>query len=391
MVVLSNNDCFIVARSAEAKALGIADLQATFEARDLLRRHKVHIFSSNYPLYGDISRRVMDTLRDFAPAIEVYSIDEMFLDLTGVPLDLKAHARRIRETVWQHVRMPVSVGIAPTKTLAKLANRAAKMIPACAGVCVLDNPHKWEWVRQRMPVTKVWGVGNRLARRLERLGITTADQLARADSKLIRRHFSVMLERTVTELNGTPCIALEHQPQPKQQIYSTRSFGAKLTELIPIQQAITLYACRAAEKLRQQQSLASTLHVFLQTSLNEPPYYNNSILLQLPYPTDDNRLLTHYAKQAITLLYRPGYRFLKAGVGLLELSNRQNRQQDLFHPGQNLKADRLMQVVDRINQRHGRGTLFLGAEGFDKKWKMRQSYKSPRYTTCWQDLPIIRS
>ncbi len=390
VVVLSNNDGFVVARSKEAKALGIEDLQAFFKVEALLRRHGVTIFSSNYPLYGDISQRVMNTLRRFAPSVEVYSIDEMFLDFDGLQDDWKAYGQSIRDTLWQQVRMPVGVGIAPSKTLAKLANRAAKKIPQCQGVCVLDEPHKWQWLQQRTPITQLWGIAGRLARRLAEFNITTAYDLARADPKVLRRKLSVNIERMVEELNGVSCIAFDELPPAKQQIYCTRSFGEKITTLEPIQQAITLYASRAAEKLRQQESLASSLHVFLHTSPFEDGYYSNSTVVQLPYPTDDSRVIAALAKTTIAKLYRPHYRFLKAGVGLLELSPKGSQQYDLFHPGQSGKADQLMQVVDQVNHRYGRGSVFLGAEGIHKKWKMRQAYTSPAYTTRWTDLPVVR-
>lgn len=391
VVVLSNNDCFVVARSKEAKALGIEDLQAFIKAEPTLRQHGVTIFSSNYPLYGDISHRVMTTLKEFAPAVEVYSIDEMFLEFDGMQVDWNSHGQTIKDTLWKQVRMPVGVGIAPSKTLAKLANRAAKQIPKCNGVCVLDQPHKWEWLQKRTPVNKLWGIAKRLALRLAEFEIYTAYDLAKADPKVLRRKISVNIERIIEELNGISCIPLEEQPPAKQQIYSTRSFGEKLTTIEPIQQAITLYASRAAEKLRQQDSMTSSIHVFLQTSPFKDNYYSNSLVIQLPHPTDDSRIISTHAKHAIARLYRPHYEFLKAGVGLLELSEKDHQQGDLFTTGQPKKSDTLMITLDKVNQLHGRGTLFLGAEGFDKKWKMRQSYTSPAYTTRWTDIPIIRT
>jgi DNA polymerase V len=391
VVVLSNNDCFVVARSKEAKALGIEDLQTFFKAEPILRQHGVTIFSSNYPLYGDISHRVMTTLKNFAPSVEVYSIDEMFLELEGMNEDWNSYGRTIKDTLWQHIRMPVGVGIAPSKTLAKLANRAAKQIPKCNGVCVLDQPHKWEWLQQRTPVDKLWGVAKRLARRLAEFEIYTAYDLAKADPKIMRRKIGVTIERMIEELNGTPCIPMEEQPPAKQQIYASRSFGENLHTLEPIQQAITLYASRAAEKLRKQDSVTSSIHVFLQSSPFKDNYYSNSMVVQLPYPTDDSRLISTYAKYAIAKLYRPHYAFLKAGVGLLDLTDKAHSQSDLFSSGQSAKDNALMMTLDKINHVHGRGTLFLGAEGFDKKWKMRQSYTSPAYTTRWSELPIVNT
>ncbi|MCH9692195.1 MAG: Y-family DNA polymerase [Gammaproteobacteria bacterium] len=389
VVVLSNNDGFVVARSKEAKTLGIGDLEAFFKIEPLLRRHKVAIFSSNYPLYGDISHRVMTTLRQFSPEVEVYSIDEMFLDLRGLQQAWRSYGQQIRQSLWRDVRMPVGVGIAPTKTLAKLANRAAKKIPKCQGVCVLDTAKKWQWLQRRTPVDKVWGIGQRLSKRLARFGITTAQDLALANPKILRNQISINIERTIEELNGNPCFSLKEQPPAKQQIYCSRSFGEKLSALQPIQQAVATYASRAMEKLRAQQFLVKTIHLFLHTSPHEPSYYSRSTMVQTPYPTDDSRMIVQLAKQAIGALYCPRQRFMKAGIGLVELVPKSIAQGDLFTKEQSARAGEVMQALDQINQRFGRGTLFLGAEGTHKKWKMRQAYTSPAYTTCWEALPEV--
>ncbi|MCO1336626.1 Y-family DNA polymerase [Microbulbifer sp. OS29] len=389
VVVLSNNDGCVVARSKEAKSLGIPDLQPFFKIEYLLRKHGVTIFSSNYALYGDISNRVMITLRQFSPEVEVYSIDEMFLDLHGLqecPLD---YGQQIRQTLWREIRMPVGVGIAPSKTLAKLANRAAKKIPKCQGVCILDSPQKWQWLQRRTEVSDVWGVGRRLSKRLGHLDIKTAYDLAQANPKILRRHTNINIERTIEELNGVSCLSLEEQPSARKQIYCTRSFGEKLIELQPILQAVTLYASRAAEKLRAQASLVKSVHVFLHTSPHEPNYYSRSTVVQTPYPTDDTRLIVQLVKRAVSELYRRECRFLKAGVGLVELVPSSLGQGDLFTQGQPVRAGEAMQAIDHINQRFGRGTLFLGAEGIKKKWKMRQQHKSPAYTTRWDELPEV--
>jgi DNA polymerase V len=390
VVVLSNNDGFVVARSKEAKALGIGDLQTFFKVEHLLRRHNVEIFSSNYPLYGDISNRVMQILQNYSPNIEVYSIDEMFLSFHDMPFDLKDYGQNIKNQLWDHLRMPVGVGIAPTKTLAKMANRAAKKIPSCNGVCVLDEPHKWQWYLQRVPVTAIWGVAGRLAKRLEPLNIKTAWDLASANPKAVRRLTSVNLERTIAELNGEPCLALEELPPAKKQIYCTRSFGKKATELQPVLEGISLYAARATEKLRKQKHLAITMHVFMHTSPFQPNYHSVSDIVKLPYPTDDTRLITAAARQTISRLYSPGHAFLKAGVGLIEIVDRQHHQYDLLHAGQPASSDKLMQVMDQVNKTEGKGAVFLAAQGINKPWYMRQQYTSPQYTTKWRDIPIAK-
>nr|WP_246404032.1 Y-family DNA polymerase [Halomonas stenophila] len=391
VVVLSNNDGFIVARSKEAKELGIPDLEPFFKIEHMLRRNNVAIFSSNYPLYGDISDRVMETLQNFSPQIEVYSIDEMFLDLAGMQDDLKILGEEIKSRLWEHVKIPVGVGIAPSKTLAKLANHAAKKITKCEGVCVLDEQHKWEWLLKRTPVTGVWGVANRIARRLDDLRIRSAWDLATANPKVVRRASSVNLERTIEELNGRPCLALDEVPPAKQQIYCTRSFGNKATTAQPVLEAVSLYATRAAEKLRKQHHLALTMHVFMHTSPFEPNFHSSSTMAQLPYPTDDTREIVCLARAAATNLYRTGHAYIKAGVGLIELFDKKYHQYDLLQPGQSEKADKLMVMVDEINKKQGKGTIFLAAQGISKPWYMRQNFKSPEYTTRWSDFPVVRS
>jgi DNA polymerase V len=391
VVVLSNNDGFVIARSKEAKALGIGELEAFFKIEGLLRKHKVTIFSSNYPLYGDISNRVMTTLNTFSPSVEVYSIDEMFLDLTGIQEPMNSYGQRIKQTVWQHIRMPVCVGVAPSKTLAKLANKAAKTYDHCEGVCVLEEPHQWQWLQKRMPVNKVWGIGSKLTKRLAGMNIHTAYDLSRASPKEMRRHMSINIERTIEELNGHPCIPFEEQPPAKRQIYCSRSFGEKVSELAPLLQAISTYASRATEKLRKQKCLVISIHVFLHTSPHESNYYSNAITVKMPYPTDDTTVVIDAARQAITHLYREGFRFQKAGIGLIDIKPKKQLQFDLFHAGQSKKRDQLMTVLDSINSRYGKGTLHIAASGGTKKWAMRQRYLSPAYTTRWSDLPVIDS
>lgn len=389
VVVLSNNDGFVVARSKEAKALGIPDLEPFFKVEALLRKHNVAIFSSNYPLYGDLSDRVMTTLKQFSPHIEIYSIDEMFLDVRGIPAEPKIFAKEIKETLWQHIRMPVSVGVAPTKTLAKLANRIAKKIPALQGVCVMDDARKREWALKRTPVTGVWGVGKRMALRLAELQIHTAWDLAQSNAKMVRRRSNVSLERTIEELNGRACLALEELPPAKKQIYCTRSFGKKATELQPVLEAITLYATRAAEKLRMQKHLALGMHLFIHTSPLMANFHSVSRVVQLPYPTDDSREIVRLAREVVTDMYTDGHAFLKAGIGLIDLVDKKHHQFDLLHPGQAEKTDKLMLLFDKVNQRLGKGQLFLAAQGMEQPWYMRQQFTSPEYTTRWRDIPRV--
>lgn len=390
VVVLSNNDGFLVSRTKEAKAVGLGDLVPYFKVEDLIKKYGVAVFSSNYKLYGDISSRVMTTLKAFSPHLEIYSIDELFLDLEGLQHPLPEYGHLIKQTVWQHTRIPVGVGIAKTKTLSKLANRGAKTIARCDGVCVLDTDHKTEWLLKHFPVTKVWGIAGRLAARLAELGIATAWDLARSDAKTVRRRTSVNVERIIEELNGRPCLDLEEAPPAKKQIYCTRSFGKRAMTLEPILEAVSLYSARAAEKLRQQRQLVKTLHVFLNNSPFEGGYYCGSTTVQLPYPTDDTRVISEHARAAVSRLYKPGPAYMKAGIGLIELIDPCYLQQDLWEPGQSGQASKLMQLMDRINQHHGRRSVFLASQGVHQPWYMKQHHRSPEYTTSWVDLPVVR-
>ena len=242
---------------------------------------------------------------------------------------------------------------------------------------------------KRVPVTKIWGVGSRIGKRLTEHNIYTAWDLASSSPKMIRRHFSVCLERTIEELNGTTCLDLEDNPPAKKQIYCSRSFGNKPSELDPLLQAISLYACRATEKLRAQQHLVSTIHIFIHTSPHQLNYYSNSTVVKLPYPTDDSRVIVAKAKQAVRKLYRPCYKYLKSGIGLIEIMSKQHCQPDFFQPPQEKTADALMATLDNINQRYGSGAAFLAGEGIRERWPMRQQHRSPCYTTDWSDLPTI--
>ena len=253
---------------------------------------------------------------------------------------------------------------------------------------MLDAPAKWQWLLRRVPVKTVWGVGKRLAARLADMKIYTAHDLATSNAKMVRQRSSIFLERTIEELNGRSCLELEEMPPAKKQIYCTRSFGKKAETLEPILDAISLYAARAAEKLRAQKHLVICLHVFIHTSPFEPHFFSDSKTVLLPYPTDDTRLITLYARRAAEQLYKPGHLFLKAGIGLIDLIDRKHYQFDLLHAGQDAKADDLMRMLDRVNKKHGRGTLFMAAQGVSKPWYMRQQFTSPQYTTRWRDIPL---
>ena len=315
--------------------------------------------------------------------------------MSGKSEDLKIFSLEIKKRIWDHVRVPVCVGIAPSKTLAKFANNAAKKIPSASGVCVLDTPEKWDWVLKRCKATDVWGVGKKLGRRLEEVGVHTAYQLAKADPKYIRRRSSVNLERTIEELNGKVAFELEEHPPSKQQIYVTRSFGSKTSELIPILEAVSGHAAAVAEKVRSQNHLAVALQVFIHTSRFKGTFHNASTIVQLPFPTNDTREIVGLVRRTAASLYdRSGgnvHLYAKAGVGVVQMVDKKYHQYDLLSGGQSQKSDSLMRVLDDIKETQGKDSIFLGAQGVTMKTAVRHEFSSPQYTTKWSDIPLVRS
>ncbi len=395
VVVLSNNDGCAVARSNEVKALGVKMGQPWFQLKDLAKKHGIIAYSSNYTLYADMSNRVMSILAVFSPNQEIYSIDECFLDLTGYRKQNQIlYGQQIRQRVKQWTGLPVCVGVGSTKTLAKLANHIAKKNPEFNGVCDLNAislRQQEDWFR-KIEVGEIWGIGRRLAPKLHEIGIKTVLDLKTASPSQMRIRFSVVMEKTIREINGTACIELEEINPPKKQIVSSRSFGMPVSDLASIEESVSLYISRAAEKLRRQQSYAGAVHVSIRTSpFNEKePYYANGMTIALPRQTDDTRLLTKVALWGLRKIYHPGYKYQKAGVMLSELVPRQYRQLDLFSSeSADTKSGELMSVMDQINARMGRGTLKLASEGFKQLWKMKQGNKSPNYTTNWDELICV--
>lgn len=390
VVVLSNNDGCVVSRSNEAKALGIGMGVPFFKIRDLVEQQGVVAFSSNYALYGNLSARVMAVLQDFAPRQEVYSVDECFLDITGIPGSLADRGRMIKAEVQRLVGIPVGVGIAPTKTLAKLASWAAKK-HTCSGVAVMTRPEQIEALLRFAPVNEVWGIGLKMFEHLGGMGITTAWHLAQQDAKALRRMFSVTLEKTIRELRGECCYALEEGPEPKKMIACSRSFSTRVTDLAPLSEAVASYATRAAEKLRVQGAYACALQVFIQTGqFNENERrYANSATVPLLIPSSDTRDLVAAALAGLDRIYRPGFRYLKAGVVLMDLVAPGLAQTDLFAPAPRAGSDRLMAMMDRVNSEFGRGTLRPGRVPITPAWGMKRELKSPGYTSSWSDLPTI--
>lgn len=391
VVVLSNNDGCVIARSTEAKALGIGMGAAYYKVRDELRRQGVVARSSNYPLYADISNRVMRIMAEMLPRIEVYSIDEAWGDMTGVA-DPEALGQSIRERLAREIGMPVGVGISTTKTLAKLANWAAKKWKGTGGVLDLTDPVRQEKLLHLAPVSEVWGVGHRSAARLAALNISTAWDLAGFDVGTLRKTFGVTMERTARELRGVSCIDFNEGPAPKEAIGSSKMFGVRQTELPPIREALAAYVTRAAEKLRAQGSVCSTIQVGLQTQLADldGPRYANAMTLALPAPTDDTREILALAQRGLGQIYRPGYPFSKCSILLMNLSQRGEQTPDLFAPESRRGAEQLMAVVDQINQREGRGTVRIGRVPAKPAWAMRRAMLSSRYTTCWDEVIGVR-
>lgn len=393
VVVLSNNDGCAVARSNEAKALGIKMGAPWFLMRDLVQKHGVIGLSSNYTLYGDMSARVMTILADMAPRQEVYSIDECFLDLTGFR-DCIGHGREIKARIWRWTGLPVCVGIGPTKTLAKLANYVAKKRPGYEGVCdlaALSEPERGD-VLESIDVGEVWGIGGRLTAKLERLGITTARGLRDADVGSLRKSFGVVMERTVRELRGTSCLELELLAPARQEIMCSRSFGKEVREYEELRESVLTYVSRAAEKLRRQRSVASAVMVFAHTNPHKNvPQYARQLVVPLPYPTDDTLLLARAVTAGLQRIYVPGFSFKKSGTMLMQLTPKAHRQATLFEdPGKLARRDGLNATMDRINLRYGRNTIAVAGAGIGKAWKLRAENRTPPYTTDWNQLPTVR-
>jgi len=395
VVVLSNNDGCVVARSNEVRALGIRMGAPWFQIEQEARRHGILCFSSNYALYADMSARVMAVLGRFSPHQEIYSIDECYLGLAGFgSRDLVAYGQEIRHRVLRWTGLPVSIGIAPTKTLAKLANHSAKKREGFAGVCDFGqfSPRTLDALLGDIPVGEVWGVGRKSLLQLQQMGINTTLELKQANPKRIREQFSVMLERTVAELNGLPCINLEETNPDKQQIICSRSFGKPVTRLEDLSEAVSSYTIRAAEKLRLQESVAASIGVYILTNSFKPeqPQYQRSFVVPLAKPEDDTRILAQAALRGLNQIYREGYNYKKAGIVLMGLEPKHTRPQTLFDdPVSESRSARLMHLMDAINARMGQDTLTLAAAGTHQTWRMRRSRKSPDYTTRWEELPWV--
>lgn len=396
VVVLSNNDGCVIARNAEAKTVGVKMGDPYFKQKDLFRRYGVVCFSSNYELYADMSSRVMFTLEALSPRCEIYSIDEAFCDLAGVRncRVLADFGRELKDAVYQNTGLAVGVGIAQTKTLAKLANHAAKKWQRqTGGVVDLSNLDRQRKLMAALPVDEVWGVGRRISKKLEEMGIKTVLDLADTDIRFIRKHFNVVLERTVRELRGEPCLELEEYAPVKQEIVCSRSFGERISDYDAMRQAICSYASRAAEKLRGEHQYCRFISTFVKTSpfaLNEP-YYGNSASVKLITPTQDSRDIIAAATRSLDAIWKDGHRYQKAGVMLGDFFSQGIAQLNLFDDNAPRRgSEKLMEVLDHLNAKEGKGVLYFAGQGIQQQWAMKREMLSPRYTTRYEDLLQVK-
>lgn len=392
VIVLSNNDGCAVARTAEAKALGIGMGVPYFEVRDLCEANRVVVLSSNYALYGDMSRRLNAIYAELAAAVEIYSIDESFLDVTTLRArDRETFGRDLRATVLRWTGIPTCVGIGPTKTLAKLANHIAKTDPELGGVCDLTEAAAREHWLGRIGVGKIWGIGPAAAGKLSCAGLETAAQLSAMPLPLARRLLTVTGERTVLELRGFACMALEEVPPTRKGCAVTRSFATPVTSLDAMLEAVSAYATRAAEKLRRHGLEADHLTVFMHTSpfRRADPAHSGSKTVHLAEASADTLELVRAARRGAQAVYRDGFRYIKAGVIMTDLIRAGSGPQPLFEVRDRARSDRLMDALDALNGRFGRGTLAPASAGLKREWQTRFERRSPRYTTRIDELPVV--
>lgn len=391
IVVLSNNDGCIVSRSNEAKRLGVAMGTPYFKALPVIEKNNIRVYSSNYTLYADMSDRVMQTLWQFTPAIEVYSIDEAFLDLAGLQVDLTEYGREIRRTVGQWTGIPVSIGMGRTKTLAKIANRIAKKSEKTGGVLDLTDSRWIEVALERVAVGDVWGIGRRISGKLEKIGIRNALQLRDIDAEWVRKSFSVQIARTVYELRGQCCYELEQNPAPRKGIRVSRSFGKSVTQLEELKQATALYVSRAGEKLRNEGQAANVMSVFVATSrfVDKESRYFNYHATSFPVATDDTQEMLTAAMISVEKIYRSGCEYKKSGVMLSGLVPRGQVQGNLFDTKDRKRSQRLMSTLDIINRSTSAG-INWAVEGLDQPWRTKFNHRSKKFTTDWEDIPKVK-
>jgi DNA polymerase V len=392
VIVLSNNDGCTIARSQESKNLGVKMGDPAFMLKDLIKKHNIQLFSSNYTLYGDMSRRVMQTLAGFTPNLEVYSIDESFMDVGHFyKKDLNSYAWKIKYTVQEWTGIPVGIGVAKTKTLAKIANRIAKKSPKAKGVLVLQEQRHIEAALKRTEINDVWGIGRQHTKFLQKYGITTAYELAQQHDAWVKKHLTIVGLRMVKELRGEPCIELEEVAPKKQNICTSRSFGRPVTKLQELEEATATYASKCAYKLRKQASCASVVTVFVMTNrfANTAQYYN-SRTIHVPNPINSDLHLIQYANMALRSIYEEGYSYKKCGVIVSDFVPEDSLQLDLFDVADTGKHKDLMKALDRLNSRYGMATVKAAAQGIVNSWTLKREKLSPCYTTRLSDVLVAR-
>ena len=392
LIVLSNNDGCVIARSNEAKALGIRMGTPVFEIQNLILQHDIAVFSSNYTLYGDMSARIMSILSAAVPEIEIYSIDEAFLNLAGIRQPAE-FGYKLTSDITNGTGIPVSMGIAPTKALAKIANKFAKKYPKYQRVCLIDTPEKRRRALALTPIEDVWGIGRRLTGKLRQQGICTAYDFSILNPHKVRKMMTVCGERLWRELNGQLCLGLENETPDKQQICTSRSFGTMLTNPDDLREAVASFAARSAARLREQKSCAGAVMVFIQTNRfrTDLPQFVQNRVERLPVATADSIKIVHAALVALKRLFRPGFHYKKAGVILLDIVPRNAIQMNLFSPHDTAKSERLMAAIDKINGGSNSGQIRLAAEGFGRNWRLRRERLSPCYSTDLKQIIEIKS
>lgn len=392
VIVLSSNDGCVISRSNEAKALGIKMGQPFFQVQELVRRYNVTIFSTNFILYNDMSQRVMNTIRDMAPAIEVYSVDEAFLDLSGIQQgNLQTLGHEISRIVKRNTGIPVSVGIAPTKTLAKIASKLCKKYPKLQGACYMHRPCDIEKVLRNFPVEDIWGIGRKYSKMLNSAGIYSAYDFSQRPASWVKLKMGITGQRTWNELNSIACLDLETAPSDQQQICTSRSFSKEITDFEELHTAISSFAATCSEKLRNQHSVCREINVFIYTNrfrTDLPPHYDNKII-RLEVSTDSSLEILEQASLALQQIFTHGVGYKKAGVILMGITPKQGQQLTFFDTVDREKHSRLMLALDRVNKTNGRGTLLLAAQGFTGL-QLNRDHLSPNYTTSWEDIPKVK-
>jgi len=387
VVVLSNNDGCIISRSEEAKQLGLKMAEPAFLKKDFLKRHKVHVFSSNYTLYGDMSQRVMDVLRIFTTEMEIYSIDEAFLILTNTN-NLYATIQKIQQTVFKSTGIPVSIGVGKTKSLAKIANKIAKKNKVYPGLFIINNTQQRDCILRNTHVEKLWGIGRQHHKLLRKNNIITAYNFTQINNQWIRKKMSVVGLRIKQELLGVSCMPIELCLPDKKAIATTRAFGKKINSYTYLCEAVATYATRCSEKLRKQSSVASIITVFIHTDPfnSRDKQYNKSKTFALPVPTNSNYQLAHYAIIALKQIYSIDYYYKKAGVIVDGLMPENEIQYGFFEVNNRVKWNMVIKATDKINKKYGRDKIKLAIMGMSNKWKLRQKKLSGRYTTNWDEI-----